>query len=115
MATAGGPSPGTCGPGAWTVSPPLGALREAELNGEQQMAAVIWMHELIHKHKVCPVPGDLDYKQVFLSGAGGFRSGGLVDWGDRIAVGDRTAMAYASALQGRAVCCQGSTTTTRWR
>ena len=81
------------------VSPALGATK-AELNGEQQMAAVIWMHELVHKHKICPVPGDLDYKQVFLSGAGGFRSGGLVDWGDRIAVCDRFTMAYASMPKG---------------
>jgi len=87
---------------AWGVDPvsPRYGATKAELNGEQQMAAVIWMHELIHKHKICPIPGDIDYKQVFLSGAGGFRSGGLVDWGDRLAVGDRFTMAYASMPEG---------------
>jgi ABC-type glycerol-3-phosphate transport system substrate-binding protein len=83
------------------VSPRLGATK-AELNGEQQMAAVTWMHALIHVHKICPIPGDLDYKQVFLSGAGGFRSGGLVDWGDRVAIGDRFTLAYTSMPKGPA-------------
>jgi ABC-type glycerol-3-phosphate transport system substrate-binding protein len=87
---------------AWGVNPvsPIFGATTAELNGERQMESVLWLHDLIHKHKVSPIPGDLDYKEVFLGGAGGFRSGGLVDWGDRIAIGDRFTLAWASMPEG---------------
>lgn len=83
------------------VSPRFGATK-AELNGEQQMAAVIWMHETIHKHKICPIPGDTDFKQIFLSGTCGLRNAGLVDWGDRLAIGDKFTLAFVSMPKGPA-------------
>ncbi|MBI2941125.1 MAG: extracellular solute-binding protein [Chloroflexi bacterium] len=83
------------------VSPRLGATK-AELDQPQQMAAVLWIHDILHKHKVCPLPGSLDYNQIFISGAGAMRGGGLWQSGDTVAIGNRFTMWHASMPKGPA-------------
>jgi len=58
------------------VSPKLGATK-AELDQPQQVEAITWIHDLIHKHKVCPLPGSIDYSQIYTSGQVAMRTAEL--------------------------------------
>lgn len=83
------------------VSPRFGA-KKAELNGEKQMAAIIFIHDLIHKHKVTPLPGSVDGNQIFVSGALAMRNNYLTASGDQKAIGDRFTQWFASMPRGPA-------------
>ena len=87
---------------AWGVDPvsPRFLATKADLNGEKQVAAITWLHELIHEHKVCPMPGSLDYNQIFIAGTAGMRNGGLWQSGDTLAIGDRFTQEHTSMPKG---------------
>jgi multiple sugar transport system substrate-binding protein len=81
------------------VSPKLGA-KKAELNQPQQVAAITWIHDILHKHKICPLPGTLDYGQIFTSGTGAMRNGELPQHTLQAAIGDRFTMWHAEMPKG---------------
>jgi len=83
------------------VSPRFGATK-AELNGEKQVAALTLLHEIIHKHKVCPLPGSLDFQQIFVAGAAAMRNNYLTASGDQKAIGDRFTQWFTSMPRGPA-------------
>jgi multiple sugar transport system substrate-binding protein len=70
------------------VSPKFGATK-AELNGEKQVAALRWIHDMLHVHKVCPLPGSLNYNEIFIAGTAAMRCGYLTMSGEQVGIGDR--------------------------
>ncbi|MBC7234808.1 MAG: sugar ABC transporter substrate-binding protein [Chloroflexi bacterium] len=89
---------------AWGTDPvqPVFGATEALINSEKAMAALTLLHELIHKHKVTPLPGSLDANQVFTSGAAAMRNGFLTMSGDQKAIGDRFTQDFAPMPRGPA-------------
>ncbi len=81
------------------VSPGLGATK-ALLDQPERIAAVTWLHDIIHKHKITPLPGAQDYVQVFVTGKAGMRNGGLWQSGDQLAIGTKFTQAGVSMPKG---------------
>ncbi len=73
--------------GADEVTPSLGATK-AQLDQPQQVAAITWLHDSLHKWKICPLPSE-DYTKIFVSGAGAMQNGGLWMSGNQAAIGSR--------------------------
>jgi ABC-type glycerol-3-phosphate transport system substrate-binding protein len=51
--------------------------------------AITWIHDILHKQKITPLPGTQDYLQIFVAGSAGMRNGGLWMSGDQKAIGTR--------------------------
>jgi multiple sugar transport system substrate-binding protein len=81
------------------VTPSLGA-NKAGLDQPQQVAAITWLHDSLHKWKICPLPGGQGYGQIFIAGAAAMRNGGLFNSGDQAAIGDRFTQVAVSMPKG---------------
>ena len=81
------------------VTPKLGATT-AQINDEKAVAALTVMHQMIHEHKISPLPGSLNANQVFTSGAAAMRNGYLTMSGDQVAIGDRFTQGFVSMPKG---------------
>ena len=81
------------------VTPLLGATK-AVLDQPAQVAAITWLHDSLHKWKICPLPGGQGYPQVFFAGAAAMRNGGLFNSGDQAAIGDKFTQVAVSMPKG---------------
>jgi len=81
------------------VSPKLGATK-AELDQPTQMEAILWIHALVHKHKVCPPFGTIDYAQIYTSGAVATRNAELPTHTLQQTIGNRFTQAVVSMPKG---------------
>jgi ABC-type glycerol-3-phosphate transport system substrate-binding protein len=85
--------------GVESVEPLLGATKSL-LDQPQQVAAITWYHDILHKHKITPLPGSQDYLQIFVAGTAGMRNGGLWMSGDQTAIGTRFRQEAVSMPKG---------------
>jgi multiple sugar transport system substrate-binding protein len=89
------------GAGVDLVEPRYGATKSL-LNGEAQMQVISWLHDLIHVHKVTPLPGSAVQAEIFVAGQLGMRNNFLTASADQKAIGDKFVQAPAPMPPGQA-------------